>query len=201
MLINDNTKCDACKGSGLQFCGACQGKGKYYDSEKEKIKSCEDCHGEGSTGECSACDGTGYDNQAIEEARHNNPHFLIVNKEDDDPQNLKEELEEEFGEIEENNDEFIIPVDPGSEFYPSITAQDIQEQEQLLKDDECTEEDSHKFMCGFREHWDIYKDGTLEKDGAEEANEIINNKYEDILHIRKSEIEKKVKLIRGVPED
>ena len=58
-----------------------------------------------------------YDPEA-EDKRDNNPAMIRVGKQDmDDPAGFKAKLVEEFGEygIDENNDNFIIEVDPDAE--------------------------------------------------------------------------------------
>ncbi len=84
--MDQNYICNACNGSGQQRCDECDGSGKHFDYEKQKIKNCKRCQGEGVIGECPICGGDGIDH--IEKT---------ANKLDmsEDQENIYSEVEEE----------------------------------------------------------------------------------------------------------
>lgn len=53
--------CEACKGTGLQRCDRCKGRGRYGWAPMPDITwhTCEVCGGTGSLGPCPVCGGRG----------------------------------------------------------------------------------------------------------------------------------------------
>lgn len=143
------------------------------------------------------CNGTGYDKESMEDDRFDNPYKIIISKSSDDPPDFIEKLEEEFGDIEENGDEIIIPVDPD---LPNIITKEIRQkvENNLIG---YSKEDKERFMHGFDYYYNyiLSNDKSLEVEGAKLASEITDDEIENIQYREKEKMAKRIEELRGRP--